>query len=108
MFLKTASVALLGLGMFAGPLHAQNVNANNLVSVQLNDALIEDVANDLDVNVSQVPVTVQVPVGIAANVCNVAANVLAQGGEGDQAATCDAETTTTAFNQAVQRQLVDQ
>ena len=108
MYLKTASAALFGLAMVAGPIQAQNVNANNLVSVQLNDALIEDVANDLDVNVSQVPVTVQVPIGIAANVCDVDANVLAQSTGDEGQTTCEAENTTTAFNNAVQKQLIEQ
>jgi hypothetical protein len=52
-------------------------------------------------------VTVQAPIGIAANVCNIGANVLAsdvrQGG-----AECDAETTSRAFNNLVQRSLLVQ
>ena len=108
MQMKTMFAALAGLSMLGAPALAQNVNANNLISVQLNDALIEDVANDLDVNVSQIPVSVQVPVGVAAAVCGVDANVLARGRNGDQPATCDAGNTSTAFNQAVQRQLLEQ
>jgi len=34
---------------------------------------------DLNVNVSQIPVNAQVPIGIGANVCGVDANVLAAG-----------------------------
>jgi hypothetical protein len=59
----------------------------------------------LDVKVSQIPITVQAPIGVAANVCNVAANVLAadvnQGGTAD----CDATTTSRALTQIVQRQI---
>lgn len=62
----------------------------------------------VNVNVSglavQLPVNVQVPVGIAANVCNVNAAVLAQQAAG--AAPCRAQSTSTALNDAVARQLI--
>lgn len=63
----------------------------------------------VNVNVSglavQLPVTAQVPVGIAANVCDVNAAVLAsQLNTGS--ATCNAHSTSTALNDAVARQLV--
>jgi hypothetical protein len=61
---------------------------------------IENVANE-----SQVPVNVQVPVGVAANVCDVDANVLASQKQGDQAANCTAKSTNQALNQVVQKQL---
>ena len=66
-----------------------------------------DIAKDINVDVSQIPVNVQVPIGVAANVCDVNANVIAeqrqQGGE-----PCEAKSTTTALNQAVQRQIKSQ
>jgi len=54
--------------------------------------------------VSQIPVTVQAPIGVAATVCGVAANVLgSQAPSGN--ASCTATSTNTALNQIVQRQL---
>lgn len=83
-------------------------NNSGLVVVDLSGANIaNNLARDLDVNVSQIPVTVQVPVGVAANVCDVSAAVLAQQKKtGD--ARCTATSTSTALNQAVQRSLVGQ
>ena len=47
------------------------------------------------VNVALVDTTIQVPIGVAANICNIGANVLAQGiaQSGD---TCDAVATSSA------------
>jgi len=105
--MKTTLAAVAALGITSTAALAQNVSANNLVSVQLsNVSLLNNLARDLDVNVSQIPVTVQVPIGIAATVCNVSAAVLAQGG--DAGGQCTAETTTRAFNSAVGRQLITQ
>ena len=57
--------ALVAVG-FAGPAAAQPVVTGGLVNI-----MITDVLNDNQVNV-------QVPIGIAANVCGVQANILAQ------------------------------
>lgn len=78
-----------------------------LVTVNLSDInlVLVDV---LDLNVSQIPVTVQAPIGVAANVCNVAANVLAADVNQDGTATCDAQSTSRALNQIVLRNLVEQ
>lgn len=87
----SASAQLVGGGLVV--VNVSNV-ANNL-------------ARDLDVNVSNIPVTVEVPIGIAATVCDVSANVLAAqrktGG-----ATCTAENSSTALTQIVQRQMTAQ
>ena len=95
-----ATAAALGLSIAAtAPLHAQSVNANNLVTVSLTN-VIDDISVDLQVSENQIPVTVQVPMDVAANVCpNVDVSALAQ-----QAA-CTADSTSQALNQAVQRQL---
>ena len=99
------SIALAAAALVAAPALAQN---SGLVVVDLSGAdIANNIARDLDVNVSQIPVTVQVPVGIAANVCDVSAAVLAQQKK-DGDATCTATSTSTALNQAVQRSLVGQ
>ncbi len=98
-----AAIFAASMALSTAPVMAQNVNANNLVNVNISN-VANDIAENLSIDVSQVPVTVQVPVGVAANVCDVEANVLAQGG-GDAPAECEAQNTSEALNQAVQRQV---
>jgi hypothetical protein len=106
MKIKVAFVAsALALAPF-GAVFAQNVNANNLVNVNISN-VANNLAKDLSVNVSQIPVTVQAPIGVAATVCGVQANVLAQQNK-DGSAECQAQTTSTALNQIVQRNLTQQ
>jgi hypothetical protein len=76
---------------------------SGLINVTLTN-VANNIARDLNIEVSQVPVTVQAPIGVAANVCGVDANVLAQQRkEGNT--NCDAKTTSRALNQIVQRQI---
>lgn len=95
----------LALGLVATEASAQ-ANQEGLITVNINN-VANNLARDLDVNVSQIPVTVQVPIGVAANVCNVSAAVLAQQ-RGTGAAPCEATSTNRALNQFVQRQLLSQ
>lgn len=78
-------------------------SGGGLVTVNVSN-VANNLAKNLNVEVSQIPVSVQVPVGVAANVCGVAANVLAQQ-KGAGGATCDATSTSTALDQVVQRQM---
>ena len=49
-----------------------------VVNVDLRNArVLNNIANNLQVAVSNVPITVQAPINVAAQVCGVAANVLA-------------------------------
>lgn len=91
--------------VLANGVHAQQ-QQDGLVNVGLSDVL-NDLAIDLDVNVGNIPITVQAPIGVAANVCDVNANVLAEQ-ERNGGAECAAETTSQALNEIVQRQLVNQ
>ena len=99
--------AALAMALAAGfvtttpaPVEAQQVG---LVNVNTGD-ILSDIALDLDVDISQIPLTVQAPIGIAANVCNVQVTaLLAAAQQGD--AECDAENTSEAFNRIVQRQM---
>ena len=106
---RTLTAVVLGTALSATAIPAvaqnANVNANNLVSVNVSD-VANELAENLSVDVSDIPVTVQVPVGIAANVCDVTANVLASGGE-DAPAECDATTTSNALNKRVERAMAD-
>jgi N-acetylglucosamine kinase-like BadF-type ATPase len=102
MLSKSAVAFVLGMGLFVGAAQAQTVNANNLVNVNVSN-VANDIAKNLKVNVSQIPATVQVPVGVAATVCDVQASVLGQGTSGP--AQCTAKSTSAALNQAVQKQI---
>ncbi|TFY99318.1 hypothetical protein EZ313_22430 [Ramlibacter henchirensis] len=86
----------------AAPALAQQ---SGLVNVDIRN-VANNIAQNLKVNVSQIPVTVQVPVAVAANVCGVAANVLGtQAAGGSGSGSCTATTTSDALNEIVQRQL---
>ena len=102
--IAAAAVAAAG----ATPALAQQ---GGLVNVSIDDVSVLN--NFLDgsqiaaLNNVSVPVTVQVPIGVAANVCGIDANVLAhqalQGG-----ATCSATNGSRALAQEVNRQLLRQ
>lgn len=76
---------------------------SGLVNVEVRN-VANDIARNINVDVSQVPVTVQVPIGVAATVCGVAANVLGQQ-RGSGNAGCTASSTSTALDQIVLRQI---
>ena len=98
------AIAVVSLGL--GGAFAAQAQQSGLVNVDLSN-LKADIAKDINVDVSQIPVNVQVPVGIAANVCGVDANVLARQDKGSTP-TCTGKTKSQALNQQVQRQLVAQ
>ena len=87
--------AVLATGAFAQQSGLVNVDVHNVAN---------NIAKNINVDVSQIPVTVQVPVGIAATVCGVGANVLGQQRDSGTAA-CTATSTSSALDQLVQRQL---
>ena len=87
--------AILATGAFAQQSGLVNVDVHNVAN---------DIAKNINVDVSQVPVTVQAPIGVAATVCGVAANVLGQQRNAGNAS-CTASSTSTALDQLVQRQL---
>jgi len=75
-----------------------------MVSVNISN-IKADIAKDIDVDVSTLNEDViEVPVGVAANVCGVDANTLAQQKNAGEAA-CEATTTSQALNQAVKKKM---
>jgi hypothetical protein len=74
-----------------------------LVSVNLQNVL-NDLSVSLKVNRDNIPVTAQVPVDVAANVCGVSVSALAASIANGQAS-CTAKTTTPQLTQAVQQQI---
>lgn len=93
----------------SAPATAQITLQPGLVNVTIQDvSILNDFLNDTQIaalnNVS-VPVTVQAPIGVAANVCGVSAAVLGKAGS---AAACDAKSGSKALAQVVNRQLLSQ
>lgn len=104
-----ASMALTAAAI-SMPSAAQVQTQGGLVNVAVGDVtLLNNFLNDTQIaalNNLNVPINVQVPIGVAANVCNVSAAVLAQGGPAG--GTCQAKSGSQALAQAVNRQLLTQ
>ena len=85
-------------------------NSQGLVNVTVDDvSVLNNFLNDTQIaalNNLNVPVTVQVPIGVAANVCNISAAVLAKQAAG--AAPCDAKSGSNALAKAVAQQKLGQ
>ena len=103
--------AALGTAAIAAPAAAQLNTSQGLVTVTVQDvAILNNFLNNDQIaalNNLNAPVTVQVPVGVAANVCGVDANVLASQKKGGTAA-CDAKSGSKALAQSVSKQLLSQ
>ncbi len=109
---KLMIAAALGAATVAAPAVAQ-VDLNNsqgLVNVTVDDvSVLNNFLNETQLaalNNVTVPIIVQVPVGVAANVCNVSAAVLGQSratGGG-----CTAESGSNALARAVTEQTLTQ
>jgi len=96
-----AALSAVGLsgGAFAQP------RPEDSVSVDLSN-LRADIARHFNADLSQIPLKVQLPIGLAARVCGVDANVLALQDKGS--ASCQVKNKSQALNEQVQRQLLAQ
>lgn len=96
--MKKLVIAIALTSAIAAPAVAQN--QSGLVNVNVTDVL-----TDLDLlNNSLNNNTVQVPIGVAANVCGITANVLAAQRKGGDTMTCTAKTTSNALKKAAKAQ----
>lgn len=68
-------------------------------------AVANQVAQNIDAEESQLPLTVQAPVHVAAHVCGVSANLLGSQGSSSGAAGCAATTTSSDLEKIVQAKL---
>jgi hypothetical protein len=109
--MRKMSIIAAAAAAAATPSLAQVNTGSGLVTVTVQDVSILNNFLNKDqiaaLNNVSVPVTVQVPVGIAANVCGVNANVLAQQ-KGTGTATCTAKNGSKALAQNVISQVLNQ
>ena len=91
--MRKMMIAAAALSAFATPALAQVSNQGGLVDLDL-------LNNSLNNN------TVQVPIGVAAAVCGIDANVLAHQRKADSPVTCTAKNASTALKQAAKKQAV--
>jgi hypothetical protein len=97
---KTASKAADGIKS-AGSAVADG--AVSLVNVDLSNVL-NDLALDLKIDKSNIPINAQIPISVAANVCGISINILSIGGGGSSEG-CTANTVSPELIQAIQQQL---
>lgn len=106
--MKTLSKTWLALPVavaalsFGGETPAQAaIITGGLVNVVLvNDNVLSGIANGLHISVSNIPISVAVPVTLAANVCGIQAAILSVAAQGSRA-TCTAKSTSTVLNNYV-------
>lgn len=114
--MRRLMIGAAALALGATPVVAQNVDVSGgLVDVTIQDlTLLTNFLNENEVEILNnanvaAPITVQVPIGIAANVCpNVNAAILAQQLRQDGDADCTATSGSRALAQQVLRQTVRQ
>jgi hypothetical protein len=107
---KIMMAAALAAATTSAPALAQVTSVQpGLVNVTVQDvSILNKFLNDDQIaalNNLNVPITVQAPIGVAANVCGVSAAVLGKAGS---AAACDAKSGSKALAQVVNRQLLSQ
>jgi hypothetical protein len=103
---KSTCMVVLACLLLVASVGFSQVNAGNLVNVNISN-IKTDIAKNINVDVSQIPVTVQAPIDVAAAVCGVSVDVLtSQTQQGNN--TCTAKTTNSALNQIVQNQVKSQ
>ena len=96
--------AAAAAALTATPALAQISNQGGLVNVDVSNVL-----NNLDLDLLNNSLnnnTVQVPIGIAANVCGVNANILAHQRKSGDPVKCTAKNTSTALKKAAKAQAV--
>lgn len=78
--------------------------ATSLVNVDLSNVL-NDLALDLKIDKSNIPINAQIPISVAANVCGVSISLISIGGGSGSSKGCTATTASPELVQAVQQQL---
>ncbi len=106
------AAAVAATATVATPAAAQIGNSQGLVAVNIGDVtLLNNFLNDTQIaalNNLGVPITVQAPISVAANVCGTTVNALGALRKENSPATCDAKSGSAALAQIVQRQKLKQ
>ena len=111
--MRKIMIAAVALTALATPALAQvnTGSGNGLVAVNVQNVdILKNFLNDSQISALNnlgVPVTVQAPISMAANVCGTTVNALAALRK-TGAATCDAKTANSALANIVQRQKLKQ
>jgi hypothetical protein len=103
--MKKLAMMTTAVGLcLAAPAFGQTAaDQKGLVTVNLQDVL-NNLSADLKVDRANIPVTAQIPINAAANVCGVNVNVLSAQAASSPA-TCNAKTGSQELTQAVQQQM---
>ena len=107
-----AAAALATAAATTAPAIAQVGNSQGLVAVQIQNVdILNNFLNDTQIaalNNVGVPITVQVPISVAANVCDTTVALLSAQRKANSPATCTAESGSAALADIVQRQKLKQ
>jgi hypothetical protein len=105
LIMMTTAVGLcLAAPAFAQtPAATPTADQKGLVTVNLQDVL-NNLSADLKIDRANIPVTAQIPINAAANVCGVSVNVLSAQAASSPAS-CNAKTGSQELTQAVQQQM---
>lgn len=106
------AAALATAAAATAPAVAQVGNSQGLVAVQIQNVdILNNFLNDTQIaalNNIGVPITVQVPISVAANVCDTTVALLSAQRKANSPATCTAESGSAALADIVQRQKLKQ
>ena len=108
MMISAALVAAVA----AAPAVGQIGNSQGLINVTIQDVtILDDFLNDTQIaalNNLGIPITVQAPISVAANVCGTTVNALGALRKENSPATCNATSGSAALADVVQRQKLKQ
>ena len=103
-----AAALAVGTTAFAVPATAQVQLPAGLVNVTVGNVILEDILTDVEINalndldvLNDNQIQVQVPIGVAANVCGISAAVI---GKSTSNPVCTAESGSQALAQAIRKQ----
>ena len=105
-------IAAAAMAAAATPAFGQIGNSQGLVAVQIQNVdILNNFLNDAQIaalNDIGVPITVQAPISVAANVCDTTVALLSAQRKANSPATCTASSGSAALAQVVQRQKLKQ
>jgi hypothetical protein len=106
------AAAIAAATAVSAPAIAQVGNSQGLVAVQIQNVdILNNFLNDTQIaalNNLGVPITVQAPISVAANVCGTTVNALGALRKENSPATCNATSGSAALASIVQRQKLKQ